>query len=270
MVNYESFDHKLAFESFGVRVAIESDDIEMLDFAFGIAAEALLGKYVFIENTCCDVAKRFGLRFFDGLYELYQNGVRTNTAESKAVLFKYYSSMLRLTIAENAVDRVFLHAGTVAWQGKAVIFPARSFKGKTTIVTEMIKAGAEYYSDEYAVIDLAGLVHPFPRPLSIRGLEGEFVETEIPPEFYNAHIGERPVSIGSVVLTEFMEGSNWDPVRISPGQGILETISHTIPLNVNAEMSLKVLSRAFENAIILKGPRGDAKDTAKQLLKFLN
>jgi hypothetical protein len=34
-----------------------------------------------------------------------------------------------------------------------------SYSGKTTLVSELIRAGATYYSDEYAVIDERGRVH---------------------------------------------------------------------------------------------------------------
>jgi hypothetical protein len=31
-------------------------------------------------------------------------------------------------------------------------------------VAELVRAGATYYSDEFAVLDSRGRVHPFPRP----------------------------------------------------------------------------------------------------------
>ena len=45
----------------------------------------------------------------------------------------------------------------------------------------MVRAGATYYSDEYAVIDDTGLVHPFARPLGIRE-EGSYVQTKCAAE----------------------------------------------------------------------------------------
>ena len=266
----ESFDHRLTFESFGVVASLESYDPVLLDFALDIAKKGLLGNISFIENKEIAPPNRFGLSFKDGYYVLHQNGTYVTSAESKVVLFKYFSSILRLTIAENAVDRVFVHAGVVGLHGKAVVFPARSFKGKTSIVSELIKAGAEYYSDEYAVIDFNGLVHPFPRDLSVRAGMNDYDEQDVPPNRFGAKIGKVPISIGSVILTEFVEGESWDPKMLTVGEGILETIPHTIPLHSNTEMSLNVLNLAFENAIILKGPRGEAPETATKIIEFLN
>lgn len=270
MVNSVSFDHRLTFESFGVRVVLESDNVELLRFATDIAEKALVGNIVFLENDSGKPVRTFGLRSVDGSFEQYENGIRTNHGIWELPFFKYFNSMLRLTIAENAVDRVFVHSGVVGWEGNAVLFPARSFKGKTTIVVELIKLGAEYFSDEYAVIDLDGYVHPFPRDLSIRGLNYEFDETEVPPSLIGKAVGDKPVPIGSVILTEFEKGSIWEPEVLSVGQGVLETMPHAISLFRDTELTMRVLARAFESAVIHKGPRGEAPETATKILEFLN
>jgi len=48
---------------------------------------------------------------------------------------------------------VFVHAGVVAWRGRAIVLPGYSRAGKSTLVAELLKLGATYYSDEYAVLD---------------------------------------------------------------------------------------------------------------------
>ena len=54
------------------------------------------------------------------------------------------------------------------------------------------------------------------------------------------------------------------------GQGILETIPHTIPIRAATEMSLKILNMAFADAIIAKSIRGDVKRDAIAILTFLD
>src|SRR4029077_6709070 len=71
-------------------------------------------------------------------------------------------------VAERAPDHLFVHAGVVGWDGGAIVMPGASFAGKTTLVQAWLGAGATYYSDEFAVLDRTGRVHPFTRPLSIR------------------------------------------------------------------------------------------------------
>ncbi len=67
------------------------------------------------------------------------------------------SSDLMVYVANNAPDYVFVHAGVVGWRGRALVLPGTSFAGKTTLVAELVRAGAAYYSDEYAVIDELGV-----------------------------------------------------------------------------------------------------------------
>ena len=114
--------------------------------------------------------------------------------------------MLRLRVAENASDRVFVHAGVVGWNGRAVLIPATSFKGKPTLVAELIRSGAADYSDEYALLDSSGFVHPFPRNLSLRGL-GRLPESSVPPEDLGGTVGREPVRVGAVLFTEYLEGA---------------------------------------------------------------
>ena len=70
-------------------------------------------------------------------------------------------AQMRLFIAANARDWLFVHAGVVAHGGRALVAPGDSFSGKTTLVRALLAAGATYYSDEYAVLDEAGRVHPY-------------------------------------------------------------------------------------------------------------
>jgi len=270
LVNGVSFDRRLTFESFGVRISLESDDIELLSFAQEIAETAFLGKLKLIENTAFDPGYRFGVIYKGEKYLLFQNGVQTNDSSSKASLFKYFRSMLRITVAEHAVDRVFVHAGVVGWKGHAVLFPGRSFRGKTTLVAELIKHGAEYFSDEYGIIDREGSVHPFPRDLSLRSVVNEHDEVDVPALDLGALIRSKPARVGSVILTEFKEDGEWSPELLTTGQGILETIPHTIPIRAATEMSLKILNMAFADAIIAKSIRGDVKRDAIAILTFLD
>src|SRR5436190_15609607 len=95
LVNGVSFDRRLTFESFGVRISLESDDIELLSFARGIAETAFLGKLTLIENTASVPGYRFGVICRGDEYQLFQNGKLTGNCKSKTILFKYFRSMLR-------------------------------------------------------------------------------------------------------------------------------------------------------------------------------
>src|SRR6266576_550620 len=100
----------------------------------------------------------------------YWNLIRFARTRSFEQLLGEFESHLQLTVAEYAPRRVFVHAGVVGWKRRAILIPGMTFTGKTTLVDQLLRAGATYYSDEYAVLDERGLVHPYPRPLGFRSL----------------------------------------------------------------------------------------------------
>ena len=76
---------------------------------------------------------------------------------------------------------IFIHAGVVAQDGVAIALPGVSFAGKTTLVSALVRAGAVYYSDEFAVIDKRGVVNPYPKALSVRAGPGGWASRSINP-----------------------------------------------------------------------------------------
>src|SRR5215468_3073515 len=98
----------------------------------------------------------------------YHNGVKFARSRDLESVLKAFESELHLLVADNARNRIFVHAGVVGVGELAIVIPGASFSGKTTLVTKLVQAGAKYYSDEYAVFDPRGFVHRFPRPLGVR------------------------------------------------------------------------------------------------------
>jgi hypothetical protein len=163
-----------------------------------------------------------------------------------------FGSRALLAVAEHARRRLFVHAGVVEWNGAAILIPGRTFTGKSTVTLAFVHAGAGYYSDEYAIIDGNGLVHPFPRPLSIRGLNGA--------EQHHLSSGRRALPVGWILLTSFRDGVNWRPRRITPGEALLALLANTVSARRRSSAALRILHRVVENAIALKGARGEAED----------
>ena len=46
-------------------------------------------------------------------------------------------------VAERAPDHLFVHAGVVGWEGRAIVMPGASFAGKTTLVQRMARGGCD-------------------------------------------------------------------------------------------------------------------------------
>jgi hypothetical protein len=148
--------------------------------------------------------------------------------------------------------------------------PADSFSGKSTLVTELVKQGAEYYSDDFAIIDREGSLHPFARQISMRTREASFSVYEIDPKELNAEVGTRPVPIGLVLITKYKPRARWAPKMIAGGEGVLRTIPFALGVNQHPNNVLAVLQKINTRVPVISTERGDAAITARRLLKFFD
>jgi len=190
----------------------------------------------------------------------------TDLAHALAVL----ESEIRQSVAAGAARHTFVHAGVVGWRGRAIVIPGRSRSGKTTLVAELVKAGALYLSDEFAVLDGRGRVHPFAKPLSIRGASGcdRHAQSRRAEEL-GGSCATGPLPVGLVVLAEHSPGATWRPERLTVGQAVIEMLAHTVPARLRPESALSSLERAAARATALKGARGEARELAGPLLRFV-
>ncbi|MFY9609929.1 MAG: hypothetical protein WAU45_15080 [Blastocatellia bacterium] len=176
-----------------------------------------------------------------------------------------FESDLQLYVAEMSPHRLFVHAGVVAWRGKAVVIPGKSFSGKSTLTSELVKAGATYYSDEYAVLDANGRVHHYARPLSIRENGGLEKPRKYTVESLGGRAGYKPVPVRLVVVSKYKPGAKWRPRQLSAGEGALELIANTVSARREPKKVLSTLDLVVAGAPVLKGFRGDAS----QLVDFI-
>jgi hypothetical protein len=203
----------------------------------------------------------------DPLFEITENGTFLGAETSLQAAKEVVESWAQLTVATLARELVFVHAGVVSWRNKAIVIPGRSWSGKTTLVLALAEAGANYYSDEYALFDSEGRVHPYWRLPQLktapacnvsRLLEGVLCGS--PP---------RPIPLGWVLISHYEAGSGWQPRRLSCGETLLGLLDNTIPLRSRPEESVKFLARAMTNAQGFEGPRGEAASFAQEALALL-
>jgi len=262
-------------------------NFQIYGVTIGIRAE----KIAYLEEVQRHLAKVFpaGLEKYDGRrieflfsirrtksigYEMYRNDEKLVDNDNKTIFFAAVESQVRITIAEFARSKVFLHAGVVGWKNRAIVIPATSFSGKSTLVSELVKKGAVYYSDEYAVLDADGSVQPFPKWLSIRSKVKPFTPTVQAVESFGGIAGTATIPVGMVLIAKFDRKkktlSNWQPKLLSGGQGIMEILPHTLPIRNKPKFALEVLNKLAARAIIVKTIRGEAVEFAETLLNYFD
>jgi len=196
---------------------------------------------------------------------LYSGVARRAAATDSSEVLRALAADLRFAIAAGAPRRVFVHAGVVEWRGRAVMLPGQSFSGKSTLVAALLRAGARYYSDEFAVLDSRGRVHPFAKPLSLRRAAGV---DETPPEAFGSSAGSRPLPVAVVAFSRYREGARWRTRRLSRGRALLELLRHTGPARRRPADALACLGRVVSGAMTFSAVRGEADEAAGALLRL--
>ncbi|MBK8146734.1 MAG: hypothetical protein IPK58_00570 [Acidobacteria bacterium] len=261
--------YRLGIESFGVRISVETNDPGALRPIRDAVFEALPGC---VRETLNDESEHRFVFFRDefGDFSVFKDRETVIESADRVRALVYLVSRIRTTAAEFAVDRVILHSGVVSWNGKAILFPGESFSGKTSLTAEFVRRGAVYYSDEYAVLDGAGRVHPFPKTLSMRGIIDDYQQVEHSAEAIGGRSATESAVVGAVIFTAFSKSGHWEPAPITQGEAMLELIKHTLPIRTSTEFSLTVLKLIASNAMLLKSDRGEATATAPSIIEYLD
>src|SRR5713226_9210029 len=257
----------MAFTSYGVRIGIRVNNSEVMDSLPDLlpphrrCARSLQVERLY--SLVIGGARRHSnVRRFNVLYANTAKIARTMDLEE---VLKALESDLQLYVAENARRGLFVHAGVVGWRGSAIIIPGASFAGKSTLVAALVRAGATYYSDEYAIFDKRGLVHPYPKRLLIR-TGGPAPSGRFWPEALGGGSGVEPLPVGSVVVTRYRSGAQWRPRALSPGRGVIALLAHTVSARRQPQLTLTTLSGALFQATVQKGVRGEAEEMVESLL----
>lgn len=218
-----------------------------------------------------------GFRNLDFIYSLRETGRESYSASFRSrVLIRDASltaaldsiaSDVQQTIAGHSREHLYVHAGVIGWRGRAILFPGNTCSGKSTLIRALIRAGAVYFSDEFARIDGEGLVHPCLRPLTCRTAQGKSI---LDPEKEALKIASGPSPIGAIVATKFVAGGTWRPVRLSPGQAALEVLNNTVAVRLDPAKAVRYVGKLVSSACAITSPRGEAEVTVRLLLKTLD
>jgi hypothetical protein len=261
----------ICFASYGLRIGVRVNDPELLARVpahlppgWRPARSPVVDRLYSIRAGASDSpagARRYSL--------LYEDPLRVARSRDVAEVLDSFEHAVQMFVAETAPRRVFVHAGVVGWRGRAIVIPGPSYSGKSTLVAALVRAGATYYSDEYAVFDAQGRVHPYPRRLSLR--EQGFMTgrpRRCSPEELGGHSGVAPLPVGLVVVTEYQAGARWRPHPMSAGPTVLALLANTVPARSRPAAALTALRHVVTQATTLKGKRGGAEELVERLLKL--
>jgi hypothetical protein len=250
---------ELGFVAFGVRCALSVNPVDLLRRAEGLLPPGWL--------RCAPAPDdlRFSLSAAAGAYHIEGAGPVVATTDLDVAL-GVLDAQIRAHVALHAPRHIFIHAAVVETHGRAIVIPGPSFSGKTTLAVALLEAGATYYSDEFAVLDRDGLVHPYAKPLSIRA-NGALNGSDHPAHTLGISTGGARLAVGLIVVTRYRPKASWQPTRGTAGEGALALLANAVAGRERPGQALAAVVKAAAHVQVLEGDRGEAGETARAILR---
>ena len=249
----------IAFESFGVRIGVSADDTEVGTQVAELipphseqwASDAVDHHFSVISDEGATVTVRYDVR--DGVpADDFETASWVAYRHDLPFALALLEDHLHSCIALYAPDRIFIQAGAVGYMDRMIVTPGPAISGKSTLVAALVRAGATYYSDRFAVLDKGARVHPY----LTSNQDGV--------------AGEEPLPVGAIVLTSYRPGAEWQPRPLSPGQGALALMERTEPAHDRQEESMRFIRRVFDaDPFVIESDRDEADLLASRLLTDL-
>lgn len=212
--------------------------------------------------------RHWKLRRRDGIWQWQVDEQVRRSGTDVVAATEALLSDLELWIAEKARRYVFVHAGCVVMDGRAIVLPGRTMSGKSSLTAALVRAGATYYSDEYAVLDTQGMVRPYPRQLSLRNHHGT-ASARMDAADLGGRTGYGPAPVGLIAALRYDGAAGWSTEPLTRGQAVLRLIDNTVPARSRPRAVLTAIGQATEGAQIVAGTRGDATEAAERLVALL-
>jgi hypothetical protein len=199
----------------------------------------------------------------DGRYAVVLNGRVLNPPQSLKGALGGLRRELFFHSVDHARDRLVVSAAAVGHEEQGILLPGPSMAGKTTLAVALVRAGAVYYADDWALLDREGLVHPFPTLLYIKNREKVSVES------LGGVRGDRPIKIGLIASITFRPGARWDPRRLTEAEGMMLLLRNAYGLD-EPGFAMESARQAAAEALVIESERDDATEAASRLLEMVS
>ena len=202
-----------------------------------------------------------------GEFRLLANDALVATAAEPLGLVRALIQVLDETVVRRLTALRAIHAGTVMYGDRVLLFPGASHAGKSSLVREMVRRGATYFSDEYALVDAEGLVHPYPRPLLVR--DGGPEQHPVLARELEARIGDAPAPLGWIFALAYSKESEWSVAPVSQGEALMMLLCNTPHTLAESTEMVSFFQRAVANASCFAGLRSEAPDAASRIMELI-
>lgn len=257
----------MTFESHGVIVGVRTTSREILPEIEELlppgSKRLRLKRVSTLYSLLAPVGGRPGLKRFN---ILFLGALKVGRSLELAEVLEILRAGMLETVAHLSREKLFVRGGVVEKDGKAIVLAGPKGSGTTTLVKAFLRAGATYHSDEYALVDRVGKMHPFGSSIegngSDPGSDGQ-ATTATPDARRKAR---RATPVGCILFTRFRDGARFRPKTLTPGEAMLALLSNTTPVRFRPRPTIARLRRLVGAAPALRGVRGEADEVVARVL----
>jgi hypothetical protein len=205
-------------------------------------------------------------RGLQGLHLLFRAEMLISAAyKLEPVLGALESELDRRVGMDAAADRVFIRAGVVGWQGHAIVLTGPHQSEMSALIAGLLRGGASYYSDRYAVLDPEGRIHPYARPLWLSSGVQDCPVQHLPQDL-GAKAGVHPLPVRTVVFADYHRGAAAKFSALTRSAAAAELSARALSWRAPAALVQQAIARALAGSWILKGVCDEAEATLNLLL----
>ncbi len=200
-------------------------------------------------------------------FRLSVNGVVAASAVRPILLVPSMISALDAVVIQRLRTLHAVHAGAVKLGNHALLLPGASHAGKSSLVAELLKRGATYLSDEYALIDSKGCVHSYPRPLLLRN--GKPDQFPLLPAECDALIADEPVPVRWILSLRYQAAGSWQIAIVPQSLAMLDLLRNTPHALAESPDMVPSFRQAVAQATCYSGTRNEASHAAGEIFRLV-
>lgn len=197
-------------------------------------------------------------------YVVARDDLEVFAADSAEAVGDWLAQDVDAVVARRSGEMTFVHAGVVGWRGLGIVIPGLRSPAISTLVAELVRRGAVYYSDRFAVLDGRGRVHPYRAPLELGGVlqrDLRLIQDDVPAE---------PLPLGLVLACGGPPAAVWRPLIRHGRRSALPLVEAAAGPRDDDDRLATVVAAIEPTLVTLRGPWPEPAGAAAHLLDLVD
>lgn len=186
-----------------------------------------------------------------------------------------------------ARGHLVLHAGAVVRDGRAIVLPGSSNRGKSTLTMALLRSGLGYLTDEAAAIDASGYCLPFAKAIALDpgsfslfpDLRPDGAGSELDAQIHRREWHIAPDRVGpvaeaapveAIVCPHWRAGATTRVARVSATEALHSLLSDAFDFTAGGQGVFDILTDLVSRVPVYRLGYGDLDDAVRVVTELLD